>query len=442
MIGKFIQFFSDNHLSDKGLQILLAVSGGMDSAVMADLFSKAEINFGIAHANFQLRGEESERDETFVRQLAEKYQVEFFIKRFSTSDNAKKRKLSIQVAARELRYQWFDEILNKKGYDVVATAHHLDDQVETFLINLTRGTGIAGLHGIPVKQGKIIRPLLFAWRNEIADYAALNQIAFVEDSSNLKDNYSRNKIRHQIIPQLQKINPSITKVLNDTIGNIKDVEMIFREVIEETRESIIKKNGETIMINLEEFFQLNPLKTYAYELLSPFGFNQSNISDIICLEHSIAGKEILSPSHRLIRDRENIIIIPKIEIPVKCYKLSFNDLENGIREPVNFSFEFITGKPDNLKLPAREALLDLNRLNFPLTIRKWRRGDSFIPLGMTGYKKLSDFFTDLKFSKIDKDNQWLLCSGEDIVWIIGQRIDERYKVERETLKILKIMVTP
>lgn len=441
MIGNFSQFISDNHLADKSSKTLLAVSGGVDSAVMADMFYKAGFSFGMAHANFQLRGEESERDEAFVRQLAEKYKVEIFIKRFSTSGYAKKKKISIQVAARELRYQWFEELLVKNGYDVVATAHHLDDQVETFLINLARGTGIAGLHGIPVKQGKIIRPLLFAWREEILDYAFDNQVSFVEDSSNITDKYTRNRIRHHVVPHLEKINPGFKKGLNETIKIIQETEIIYKQSITDTRNSILEKRGNNLVIPVHAFFSLDPIKAYAFELLSPFGFNLANIDNIISLKDAIPGKEVLSSTHRLVKDRNELIILPRIDIPCKSeYELNFSDLEKGFLYPADLSFEILDKKPENLKLPPDEALLDLEKLDFPLKIRKWKRGDAFVPFGMSKLKKLSDFFIDLKYSKIDKENQWLLCSGNDIVWIIGQRIDERYKVEKESLKILKIRV--
>ena len=331
MIGKFLEFLTTNQLVSNNSRILLAVSGGMDSVVMVDLFHKAGFTFAIAHANFHLRGEESDRDERFVRQLADFYKVDFFLKHFETKKYALQHKVSIQVAARELRYHWFDELLIKKGYDAVATAHHLDDQVETFLINLARGTGISGLHGIPVRQGKIIRPLLFASRNEIAAYASENNLKFVEDSSNSSLKYTRNRIRHKIIPELEKINPGFKAGLNETIQIIREAEIIYKQAICDTRNSILEKRGNNFVIPAKAFFSLNPLKAYAFELLSPFGFNLSGINDILGLKDAIPGKEVISPTHRLVRDRDLLIIAPRHDILEESeFEVTFSDLPAGI----------------------------------------------------------------------------------------------------------------
>jgi tRNA(Ile)-lysidine synthase len=443
MLNDLNTFLRDNKLVDYSSRILLAVSGGIDSVVMSDLFHKAGFSFGIAHANFHLRGEESDRDELFVRRLAEKYQAEVFVKDFETAKYARKNKVSIQVAARDLRYTWFDELLLKHSYDRLATAHHLDDQVETFLINLTRGTGIAGLHGIPVSQGNIIRPMLFTGRKEIEAYASENKLEFVEDSSNLTDKYSRNRIRHNIIPQLEKLNPSFKTALNETIGHIKDAEIIYRQAIEENRKSIFEIRGGAVSVLLKEFFSLEPLETWAYELLSPYGFNISNVKDIIGLAEAIPGKEVISATHRLVRDRYSLIIVPvENRIERKSYSIGAGDLQTGTTEPVCLTFELLDARPAKFDDPQFSAYFDFEKLNFPLLIRKWKRGDYFYPLGMSKQKKLSDFFIDLKYSKIDKENQWLLCSGNDIVWIIGKRIDDRFKINANSKVILKIRVNP
>jgi len=438
MLSDFTSFNTVNHLVDNSSQTLLAVSGGIDSIVMTDLFHRAGFSFSIAHANFQLRGEESSRDELFVRKLAEKYKVKVFVKHFETAKYARKNKLSIQVAARQLRYEWFDELLVKHGFDRIAAAHHLDDQVETFLINLARGTGIAGLHGILPLQGNIIRPMLFTGRKEIEAYADAQHLEFVEDSSNKSVKYTRNRIRHKVIPELEKINPSFRKALTDTILNIRDAEAIYRNAIEEKRSSIFEVKGESVYIPLKVFFNLKPLLSWAYELLSPYGFNLSNLKDIIGLKEAVAGKEVVSPTHRLVRDRDYLIIVPGGESCEKEYSLHAGDLLQGITSPVKLTFEIMDKAPDKFEDEKNSAYLDFDKLEFPLQIRKWRRGDYFYPLGMSQRKRLSDFFIDLKFSKIDKENQWLLCSGVDIVWVIGQRIDDRYKIMPGTVRIFKI----
>lgn len=441
MLDEFTGFITDNLLFSRESRILLAVSGGIDSVVMTDLFHQAGYNFSLAHVNFHLRGDESDRDERFVRKLAAHYQAQINVNHVDTAGYAKRYGISIQVAARDIRYQWFDELLRQQGFDQVATAHHLDDQVETFLINLARGTGIAGLHGIPVRQGKIVRPLLFATRKQIEDYANAHRLDFIEDSSNRSLKYTRNRIRHKIIPELEKINPSFRATLAETINNISDAEKIYLQAIEDTRNSIIDQRGNLITISVSQFFNLAPLKTLAFELLSPFGFNKSNIEDIIGLRDAVTGKEIISPTHRLVKDRELFIIVPRHDLKIKNeYELNRNDLQIGIDVPVKLSFVVMENIPASLKFPANVALLDLDKLLFPLRLRKWKRDDRFIPFGMSGSIKLSDFFINQKMSKIEKENQWLLCSGTDIVWVIGRRIDDRYKIHRETQKILRISI--
>lgn len=444
MHGNFITFVKKENLFQITDRTLLAVSGGLDSVVMADLFFKAGYKFDIAHANFHLRGNESDRDELFVKNLAEKYKVKVFIKHFETARFARKNKISIQVAARQLRYEWFDELMSELGYDRVATAHHLDDQVETFLINLTRGTGIAGLHGILPLQGRIIRPMLFTGRKEIEAYALEYKLDFVEDSSNLSLKYTRNRIRHKIIPQLEKINPSFIQDLTRTIGFVREAETIYRQAVEQKRKEIFVKSGDQIFIPSEKFFRLIPFETWAYELLSPFGFNHSNVIDIAGLEDSIPGKEVHSATHRIIKNRDTLIIAPVEKTGLeKTFLITLDDLAHGsVKFPVHFGFEILNKIPAEFADPAIAAYIDMDRLHFPLIIRKWNRGDFFYPMGMSKRKKLSDFFIDLKFSKFDKENQWLLCSGNDIVWIISHRIDDRYKVTKDLKSLLKITFYP
>jgi tRNA(Ile)-lysidine synthase len=439
MLDAFIGFIEEKNLLAPGSRTLLAVSGGLDSVVMADLFRRAGLNFDMAHVNFHLRGEESDRDEQFVRELAGKYRVQVFVRHVETAKYARQHKISIQVAARNIRYRWFDELLMDHAYDQVGTAHHLDDQVETFLINLARGTGIAGLHGIPVKSEKIIRPLLFATRDEIETYAKTHHLDFVEDSSNSSMKYTRNRIRHKIIPQLEKINPGFKEDINNTIGFIHDAETIYRQAIEQKKQELFILKNDQVHIPAEQFFNLKPLETWAYELLSPYGFNLSAIKDVIGLKKAIAGKEVVSVTHRLVRDRDHLIMVPLLKaIDNKIYFLTAAGLHRGLKSPVHLSFEILGETPEKYGKPETTAYVDMEKLEFPLQVRKWKRGDYFFPLGMEQRKKLSDFFIDLKFTKIEKENQWLLCSGIDIVWIIGKRIDDRYKITAASKTFLKI----
>ncbi|MCK9399534.1 MAG: tRNA lysidine(34) synthetase TilS [Bacteroidales bacterium] len=444
MIDNFKQFILKEELFHPSDYTLLAVSGGMDSVVMASLFHQAGYHFGIAHANFGLRGAESGRDELFVRSLAEKYKVKVFVKHFETAKFARSHKLSVQVAARQLRYEWFDELQIKYGYDQVATAHHLDDQVETFLINLTRGTGIAGLHGILPRQGKIIRPMMFTDRQQIEAYARENRLEYVEDSSNRSVKYTRNRIRHKVIPQLERINPALRQELTQTISFIRDAEKIYNQTIERKRREIFHERGDQIYIQSDQFFCLEPLTSWAYELLSPYGFNLSNIRDIACLADAIPGKEVRSTTFRLLKDREYLIIAPLEETGKEAtFMVSMYDLkQKSIRSPLNLEFEILHEIPAEYSDPGSTAYIDLDKLDFPVTIRKWQKGDFFYPLGMSQRKKLSDFFTDQKFSRIEKEKKWLLCSGKKIVWIIGHRIDDRFKITSSSKKILKITLNP
>jgi tRNA(Ile)-lysidine synthase len=444
MIEDFKQFIAREELFQTSDHILLAVSGGVDSVTMASLFHRAGFQFGMAHANFQLRGKESVRDEDFVRALAAKYHVPVYIKRFETRSYARKNRISLQMAARTLRYDWFEELIKDENYAYIATAHHLDDQVETFLINLTRGTGIAGLHGILPRQGKVIRPLLFTTRAQITDYARENDLKFVDDSSNSSEKYIRNRIRHNVIPQLEKITPGFSRELTQTISYIRDAETIYRQAIEQKRKEIFKEKGDKIYILAEQFFDLKPLTSWAYELLSPFGFNLSNVVDIAGLADAGPGKEVRSAAFRLVKDREYLIIAQFEEKDkISSFMISLDDLKKKcIDFPLKLSFEFTDMIPSSYTSPGTVEHFDFDRLDFPLTIRRWQRGDFFFPLGMSHEKKLSDFFTDRKFSKIEKEKTWLLCSGKNIVWIIGHRIDDRFKITPASKKILKLTLYP
>ncbi len=461
MIDRFQSFVSANKLCQPANRILLAVSGGMDSVAMAELFHQARFRFGIAHCNFGLRGAESDGEEEFVRQLAEGYRVPVHVRQFENRDFTELDGFSVQMAARELRYRWFEEIREKERYDFIATAHHLDDQAETFFINLARGTGISGLHGILPLQGRLIRPLLFTTRGEIEEFIGATGLRYRSDSSNASVKYLRNKIRHELLPVLKEINPAIIASLADTMKRIREFEAVGQTVISGVRKKIVKPGKGQTKINISGLKALEPLHIFAWELLSPFGFNAAQLSDIIRSLDGESGATFLSPTHRLIRDREELIIKRTGGQAVgrtggqadgrtggqavgrtggRVYSV-----EKGVKiihEPIALKFS-LKKYSSALKIPSgREfASLDYDKLEFPLTLRKWVKGDAFHPFGMNRKQKLSDFFINCKMSLPEKEETWLLCSGKRIVWVVGHRIDNRFRVTAKTRQVLQIRLS-
>ena len=439
MLNPFKNFISEENLFLKDDKILVAISGGIDSVALCHLMHDAEYSFGIAHCNFQLRGDESDGDEKFVKQLAKDFGVNFHVKKFETKKHSEENNISIQMAARELRYSWFEDIREKNKYHSVAVAHHLDDETETFFINLVRGTGIAGLHGIKPKTGNIIRPLLFTNRTEIEKYINKKKIKFREDSSNSSDKYLRNKIRHQLIPLLKEMNPDIKDSLSSTIARIGKIENIFNEVVENEKRKIITKEESLIKLDIKAILKLNEKEIYLYEFLKPYGFNGDMISKIVSSLKAESGKIFLSSSHKLVKDRD-YLLITSLDNTAKQEDYKITAESTLITVPLKIKFS-VSNIDKDFKIPNNKniATLDYDKLNFPLTMRTWEAGDFFYPIGMKGKKKLSDFFTDIKLSLFEKDNTWILCNGSEIAWIVGQRIDERYKVTEETKKIIKIV---
>jgi len=440
IIGLFGKFILDQQLFQPQEKILIAVSGGLDSVVMTDLFHKSEFFFGIAHCNFKMRGKDSDEDEEFVKTLALRYKVPFFSNSFNTTEYAAGKGISIQMAARELRYAWFESIRVQEGYAWIATAHHLDDQIETFFINLLRGTGISGLHGILPKQGKVIRPMLCMFRRNIEEIAQKYRLLSREDTSNQSVKYMRNRIRHQLIPLLKEINPEVAPILTDTIQRIREFEEIGDQAIRETREKILKKEAGQYVIETGDLKNLKPLQTYAWELLSPFGFNQSVVGDILAALNDEPGKTFHSSTHRLIKDRKRIIILPNKE-PKKDMPVHIQDFpaRKMIKKPIRLSLrKVIYDKSLTIRGGREHASLDYNKLEFPLMLRKWEAGDAFFPFGMNKKKKLSHFFIDEKLSLTDKENVWLLCSGQSIVWVVGYRIDNRFRITSRTKMVVQI----
>lgn len=444
MLQAFKAYINSSGLFSQTDRILLAVSGGVDSVVMVQLFKDAGFEFAIAHVNFGLRGEESEGDETFVKNMALHFEVPFFTRQFNTKKYASTHKISIQMAARDLRYAWFDEIAEQNGYNFVATAHHLDDQAETFFINLLRGTGISGMHGILPKQGKIIRPLMFTTREKINSLATELNLQWREDRSNKSRKYLRNKLRLDVLTELYKINPLFSHKLNESIMHLRDVETIYNYHIAGVTSDLVQQTPNGVLISIDWIYEYEPHNTYLFELLKPYGFSYPVVKEIVRSLDTFSGKIFYSPTHRLLRDRENFIIQPLSELSSEHSSGELFTLQRngtGIEYPVCLC----THETDRISdLPmgkASIACLDLDKLKFPLTLRKWEKGDWFMPLGLKGKKKLSDFFINQKISLADKEKIWLLLSGEDIVWVIGKRIDNRFRITPKTKRAFVISST-
>lgn len=407
---------------------------------MAELFSRAGYNFAIIHCNFKLRARESDLDEQLAETMAGRYKVDFFSRSFDTAEIAKDSGDSIQMVARDLRYAYFDEVAEEHGFNYIATAHHLDDQIETFFINLTRGTGIAGLHGIRVKQGKIIRPMMFALKEEIETFVTENMLAYREDVSNRSLKYIRNKIRHELMPVFLEMNPAFREEMTANIKRLDETEVVFKQYISRVKSDILHKEGEVTAIDIQKLKALKPLQIFLYAFIMEYGFIKEDVGNIIQSMDGISGKKFLSPTHKLIIDRQNILITPIKHTFSGHEGCEIHRSTTSLKEPVNWAIEehnaadYIIPKEDHI------ASLDLEKLAFPLRVRRWQKGDTFIPLGMKNHKKLSDFFIDNKFSLLQKENTWILCSGDDIVWIAGERIDDRFKVSSNTEKVYRIEV--
>ena len=427
MLASFQDYIEKEKLFTKRDKILLAVSGGVDSMLMLDLFQKSNYAFAVAHGNFQLRGEESDGDEQFVKDICTLHQIPFYGNRFNTTNFSKKQGISIQMAARDLRHEWFQTLAKENNYQFIALAHHQDDHVETVLINLTRGTGIKGLHGILPKKGNLIRPLLFSNRKQIERYAKENNIAFREDSSNVSDKYIRNKIRHQVLPVLKEINPDLNQTFENNSKRFLAAEKLLAELVKEKWNAIAKEKGEAIHIDINVLKKRNDLSTFLYEALKLYGFNEDHILNICNALDAESGKVFYSPTHQLQKDR-TILILEKIQ-KEKEKKVLIDAQVKTIKEPLNIQFSIAAiAASFQTKRNTKTALLDLEQLQFPLILRKWQAGDHFQPLGMVKKKKLSNFLIDEKVPLFEKENTYVLTSGNDIVWVVGKRIDDRYKI--------------
>jgi tRNA(Ile)-lysidine synthase len=437
VIKRFRLFIEEHELCHGGDRMLLAVSGGMDSMAMVDLFHHTNFAYAIAHCNFRLRGEDSDKDEAFVKEIAKNHAVQCYSRSFNTEEIARAEGISIQMAARKLRYEFFEEIASEHGFRHIATAHHLDDQIETFFINLTRGTGIAGLHGIPVEQDKVIRPMMFAYRNEIEAYVKKKGILFREDVSNRSTKYMRNKIRHELIPLFLEMNPAFRSEMTDTMKRLAGTEQIFKQVIELAIREVVTEDKGRYFLDIKKLKMFSPLEHVLYEIVAMFGFKQHDVPNIIKAMDGIPGKIFLSQSYQLVVDREKLIIAGLQQQELSFDILIDEDIKE-IRKPLHLTFQKRDAKDFIIPEERHRAALDMDRLHFPLILRKWAKGDAFIPLGMKNRKKLSDFFIDEKISVVDKENTWVITSGDEIAWIIGHRIADPFKITDQTTSVYLI----
>jgi tRNA(Ile)-lysidine synthase len=422
----------ENHFPElQKSPFLLACSGGVDSVVLAYLCQTLNLDFSIAHCNFQLRGNDSLEDEHFVGSLAKGLKKKFYVVHFDTLGHINQNKLSLQVAARELRYAWFSELMKEKGYRTLVTAHHGDDNLETFLINLSRGTGIEGLTGIPEKTESISRPLLKFSKETILAYAKQEKLEWREDRTNAETKYLRNKIRHDIVPHLKELHPTFPENFHLTQSHLSETAAMVKNHITALKKEIFHQKEGFIEIGIADLGQLHPLKAYLYQLFSDYGFTAWN--DIAHLIDTISGKAVYSKTHRLIRSRDALLLELLRDPDSNTYTIAWGQTE--IRQPVPLILQEVKAMGD---LDKNVLYADKKTLKYPLTVRKWKKGDYFHPFGMKGSKKLSKFFKDEKYDAISKERQWLLCSDNKVVWVIGKRADERFKVTKNTSHIVKI----
>jgi tRNA(Ile)-lysidine synthase len=435
MLTKFKNHIQANFPNLKNQKLLLATSGGIDSMVLVQLLQQLNYQIAIAHCNFNLRAKESDEDEKFVKQYAQENKIPIHSISFLTEEYAIENKCSIQIAARELRYNWFHKVLTGEGYDYITTAHHLDDQVETFLIHFARGTGLEGLTGIPAQNGAVIRPLLPFSREEIENYAKENNINWREDSSNASIKYLRNKLRHSVVPVFKDINEGFLEAFQNTLAHLQQAEALVIDATKLVYEKVVVEIKQEIIMDLPKLLQHKNYKSYLYQWLKKYEF--SAWEDIYNLVNAQSGKQVFSETHIIVKDRERLIVFPKTKKEeIQEYFLTKN--QEKLKIPLNVSL----CKVDNISVTANNVIfVDEDKIQFPLMLRKKQEGDFFYPSGMNGKKKLSKYFKDEKYSLLDKEKQWLLTSENEIVWVIGKRADKRFLATETTQNIIKLEIT-
>ena len=440
LLDEFEKYITDNELFSHEDKVLLAVSGGVDSMVMLALTAAAGYRFGVAHCNFSLRGKESDEDEALVEREATRYGVEFFNRRFDTVGEMERTGESMEMAARRLRYEWFRELCDEHGYTVIAIAHHVNDSIETFFINMLRGTGLRGLTGINTQLGRVVRPVMFATRRDLHDYAVAHSIPFREDSSNRSTKYLRNKVRLGLVPMLKEIKPQFTTIMRRNISRLSQAQEFITASMEIIKRDVIEHNDGIDTLYVERIANSLPRNYVIYEILnSTYGF-KGDVVDALChaLDSDSTGKRFYSREWVAVVDRGNVVVSRILEDD-SCETLIERRMQRAYAGGSALYMEYCNiDFIDSYDLGDNTALIDADKLQYPLRLRRWKEGDWFIPLGMIGRKKLSDYLIDKKVSVAQKRRQFVLLSGDDIVWVVGRRLDDRFCITRSTENVLKI----
>ncbi len=441
MITQFLNYISQHSLFCQNQKGLLAISGGIDSVVMAHLFHTARIPFGIAHCNFHLRPGDCDRDEAFVRSLASTYGVPIHVRQCDTTAYAQQHGLSIEEAARDLRYAFFEQLRHDHGYHYIATAHHRDDSVETFFLNLLRGTGLAGLHGILPRNGYVVRPMLPFTRADIEHYAAQHGLLHVEDTTNSSLVYRRNQIRHQLLPLLRQISSSADDAVSQTIAHLADAETLYRRAVEQERDRVLHKDQDQAVIPLQALSTLHPQRTLLFELLHPYGFTATVVDNLIALQSSPHyGQHFFSATHQILRTSSHLLITPLPTGEADAAPIVIPTVGEVPSLPLNLRFSVEAKAPATpLRVPPTELLLDYSKVHFPLTLRRWHHADRIAPFGMQGTQSVSDIFTHRHYTPQQKADAWLLVDAHGrILWVVGLRASRHGAVTPYTTHILRV----
>lgn len=436
MLKVFKKHIEDSFPELLDSHFIIACSGGLDSTVLVELCYQAQLQFSLAHCNFRLRGEASDGDEAFVRDYAKRLKKQIFVTHFDTLGYVNQHKVSVQMAARELRYAWFELLLSQNNKSFLLTAHHANDVLETFLINLSRGTGIDGLTGIPAKINYLRRPLLPFSREELEHFAQVEEMEWREDASNADTKYLRNKIRHEIIPALNELHPTFSENFKNTLSYLNQTQTIASAHLHKLKEEIFIKSKGRVEIEIAKLKELNPLSIYLHGLFSTYGFKEMN--NIETLLDGLSGKQLVSNTHVLTKNRDVLLLTSLDETALKNQEFFITEEEVPLNLPISLEFTVVPERFDNSE---KVIFVQKNILKYPLTVRKWKNGDYFYPIGLNGKKKLAKFFKDKKIDVLSKEETWLLCSGEQIVWVIGMRADNRFRVVDTAQEILKIEFT-